>query len=201
MLLYLHPFPIFRFPRLIIHEDSLRVVLYLSSATIPMEPDFFSARVHAGLGAGWSYCHWAIGWEPFQRFCTPAHCVVGVCRWCWLNSLKTIRYFELHGMWHRSQVARFVHLVHYKGLLWPLSPRGRGFLLIRSWQHWFDCYLESGSSRIVLSSAWIIDHSLFSWSTNSRKCCDRLFCRGCRNHLIDYSSTSTAVSLPYSLVD
>ena len=36
-LLYLYPFPIFRFPRLIIHVDSLRVVLYLSSASMPMD--------------------------------------------------------------------------------------------------------------------------------------------------------------------
>ena len=36
-LLYLCPLPIRRFPRLIIHVDSLRVVLYLSSASMPMD--------------------------------------------------------------------------------------------------------------------------------------------------------------------
>ena len=36
-LLYLHSFAIFIFPRLIIHDDSLRIVLYPSSANIPME--------------------------------------------------------------------------------------------------------------------------------------------------------------------
>ena len=36
-LLYLYPFPIFRFPRLIVHGDSLRVVLYPTSANMPME--------------------------------------------------------------------------------------------------------------------------------------------------------------------
>ena len=35
--LYLYPFPIFRFPRMIVHHDSLRVVLYPASASMLME--------------------------------------------------------------------------------------------------------------------------------------------------------------------
>ena len=51
-LLYLHPFPIFIFPPFIIHDDSLRFVMYPSRLACRWRPDSFSARVHARLGAG-----------------------------------------------------------------------------------------------------------------------------------------------------
>ena len=40
-LLCLYPLPIFMFHRLIIHNDSLRVVLYPPSVSMPMEPKLF----------------------------------------------------------------------------------------------------------------------------------------------------------------
>ena len=46
-LLYLYPFPIFKFPRLIIHVDSLRDILFQSSASMLMETRLLFAEVCA----------------------------------------------------------------------------------------------------------------------------------------------------------
>ena len=137
-LLYLYPHPIFMFPRLIIHEDSLRVVQYPTPASMLMETRLLFNAGRCRLGVGWLNSHstneWGLLWSIW--FHTPACCLVRLCRLFQSNSLKTI--------WYSREMWCGVQQPHSLGIQ----------------QHWLGCQLENGLDRFVLVSDWFTDHSL-----------------------------------------
>ena len=111
-LLHLCPLPIFRFPQQIIHAGSLRVILYLSSANIPME-----TRLLFGVGTcrlcARKLCFHSLTTIELVRLllwrcCILAHCLLKLRRWRRPNNSKTIQCQESHEMWHWSLVATCV---------------------------------------------------------------------------------------------
>ena len=131
-LLYLYPFPIFGFPQLIIHVNSLTVVQYPSFANMPIE-----TRLLLSSGTCWSRCRVIGCWASlgYVRLRTPTRCLVRLFRWLQLNSSKIIRCWGSREMQIRNVVATFAHLVHCRGLLQLTNLLGRGFLPIGIQQH------------------------------------------------------------------